>query len=397
MARSAKESNASAAYTSKPKKAGRPRKSQHPYSMAMHEQQDNEPSQAHIVEGVRPMIRTGMLPTDGAAQTDTQKMGGFVQTIVTADNVHANVLASESENVGGSILPVASTNMFENSEERVLSHLMFHKAIISERDTGERLNEYLEMVRNLQEGSHIAIKDPFDKSIALMFELIIDHRINPWDVDLVKFSNLYMDRVKGEKDIDFVTAGKIVFMAWSILKLQSDELLAQSEKQEEQSYEPPPEWLVPEGDADQIYTNTVLNAISAPITEMVRRKGNRPVTLIELVSAFEEARKESALQELIAQQRKIARAKLTIDNMAKVRGMMHKESLQEDIALIWGRLSVCEGDIPLSKLHDGTKEDLMTAIISVLFLAFNKKIKIWQKDYPRGEIFVRKNDDNEAS
>jgi segregation and condensation protein A len=283
-------------------------------------------------------------------------------------------------------------------EESVLSHLLFHKSIISDRDTGERLNEYLNMVRSLQAGSHISIKDPFDKSIALMFELIINNRINPWDVDLVKFSNLYVDRVRKETDIDFVTAGKIIFMAWSILKLQSDELLAQTETIEEQEeYEPPPAWAENITDVDQAFTERVLNSASAPITEMVRRKGNRPVTLIELVSAFEEARKEAAIQEIISEQRRLAREKQAVENMAKVKGMMHKESLQEDLTMTFAKISQYENEVPISKLHNGSKEELMTVLISILFLAFNRKIKVWQKDFPKGEIFVRKIDENELN
>jgi|GEM_PF-1157601 len=306
-----------------------------------------------------------------------------------------NVTTESTKNLNGK---ENSNQNGENGsiEESVLSHLLFHKSIISDRDTGERLNEYLNMVRSLQAGSHISIKDPFDKSIALMFELIINNRMNPWDVDLVKFSNLYMERVRKENDIDFVTSGKIIFMAWSILKLQSDDLLAHSETVEDhEEYEPPPAWTENVTDVDQAFTQRVLSGVSAPITEMVRRKGNRPVTLIELVSAFEEARKESEIQEMIAEQRRLAREKHAVENIAKVKGMMHKESLQEDIAMIFGRISQYEGEVPISKLHNGSKEELMTTLISVLFLAFYRKIKIWQKEFPKGEIFVKRINEGE--
>jgi hypothetical protein len=116
-----------------------------------------------------------------------------------------------------------------DSGEQVINHLMFYKSIISEEDSGQKISDYMELVRGLKEGEHLPIKDPFDKSIALTFELVMQNHMNPWDVDLLKFSNLYMDRMKAEQEVDFITAGRLMFMAWSVLKLQSDEVLAQSQ------------------------------------------------------------------------------------------------------------------------------------------------------------------------
>jgi len=283
-----------------------------------------------------------------------------------------------------------------DSGEQVINHLMFYKSIISEEDSGQKISEYMELVRGLKEGEHLPIKDPFDKSIALTFELVMQNHLNPWDVDLLKFSTLYMDRMKHEEEVDFITAGRLMFMAWSVLKLQSEEVLANNQpKPQEQpldaGWDPGAsgDWM--QTDASVDFTTAVLNRPEAPIQESVWRKGTRPVTLFELVGAFEEARREAELQKVLVEERKKSRLLWECQKALKVGAMMHREDLQEDINNIWCRIKPLEGQIPLTRLcPNGCDEEHLTAFVSVLFLAFLNQIRVWQKDFPYGEIFIEK-------
>ncbi|MBU4255889.1 MAG: segregation/condensation protein A, partial [Candidatus Thermoplasmatota archaeon] len=180
-------------------------------------------------------------------------------------------------------------NIPKRVSDEVLNHLLFHKSLIGEKDEGERINKYMEMVKCL-ENDYASIKSQFDREIMVMFELVIEQRLDPWDVDLVKFSKLYMKRVRKEKNLNLVTAGYIVLTAWTILKLQSDKLLElslQSDETEELSWDVIPDWFVEDDRYD--YTAAVLHG-EAPIEERIRRKGDRKVTLFELVEAFNEAK-----------------------------------------------------------------------------------------------------------
>lgn len=284
----------------------------------------------------------------------------------------------------------------EYDGEQVINHLMFYKSIISEEDSGQKISEYMELVRGLKEGEHLPIKDPFDKSIALTFELVMQNHLNPWDVDLLKFSTLYMDRMKHEEEVDFITAGRLMFMAWSVMKLQSDEVLANNQpKPEEQpldaGWDPGAsgDWM--QTDASVDFTTAVLNRPEAPIQESVWRKGTRPVTLFELVGAFEEARKEAELQKVLLEERKKQRLLWEGQKAFKVDQMMHREDLQEDINNIWCRIKPLSGRIPLMTLcPTGCEEEHLTAFVSVLFLAFVNQIRVWQENFPYGEIFLEK-------
>jgi len=271
----------------------------------------------------------------------------------------------------------------------VLNHLMFHKSLIEDdiaSDKQARLEKYLNMVNELEKGTLVPSEDPFEKSVALLFQLVVEQKFNPWDINLIEFSKMYLSRLKKATELNLIIAGKIVYMAWEILRLQSEQALARAERPEmnEMMFDG---WN-PEGfdqfvDPFELGTGEVmLHTEEMPIDEKIRRKSDRPVTLIDLLDAFEEAKKESDIrQELSKFMQKYRRP--DFDDKA------HKENLEEDIALVWERIQKCgPGAIPIADLYIGGKDDRITVFISILFLTRMGKISIWQKKIPHGEIFL---------
>src|SRR2546425_2353528 len=114
--------------------------------------------------------------------------------------------------------------MSENYQA-ILNHLLFHKALISETEGGERINRYLAMLNEIDQGMHVAVRDPFEKSVVAAFELALERRLDPWEINLVPFTKLFLDKVKKDGSVNFVTAGEVVFLAWAFLKKQSDKVL----------------------------------------------------------------------------------------------------------------------------------------------------------------------------
>jgi len=278
---------------------------------------------------------------------------------------------------------------FATDTQDVLTHLMFHKAIIEDdtpddRDT--RLEKYIGMVNEIGRGTLVQSEDPFEKSIALVFELVVQQKLNPWDINLIEFSKMYLSRVKKASELNLIVAGKIVYMAWEILKLQSEQVLQRVDRPE--IVETMFDGWNPEGfdmfvDPFELGSGEVLlHTEELPIDEKIRRKSDRPVTLIDLLDAFEEAKKESDIrQELSKFMQKYRRPEF--DDKA------HKESLEDDIALVWDRVQKFgNGAIALSDLFNGTKEDRVTVFVAVLFLARLGKVSVWQRKIPFGEIFL---------
>lgn len=291
----------------------------------------------------------------------------------------------------------AIENNIENrkiNEEHLENYLLFHKAIIGDDEDGKRINEYMEIVKGLKENTGISIEDPFDRYIAITFELIVDHQLNPWNVDLVKFSSEYLSRIKEEKNIDLVTAGYILYMAWSILKMQTDEVLSKIQQSEQASLDDGSDigWQANTSDEDFDFTNRVLNSDVPPFQEMVWRKGKRPVTLMELTGAFEEARKDVELHHISEEKRKELVLKNKLLGKEYVEGMLHKESIEDDMSVTWSRICKFNGHpIPLSHLYTPDQEDKITVFVSSLYLAYYRfgRINMWQNEFPYGEIFIK--------
>lgn len=280
----------------------------------------------------------------------------------------------------------------KDNYEAVLNHLLFHKALVSETDGGERINRYLRMLAQIDQGMYIAVQDPVEKAIAAAFELVMEHQYNPWDIDLVEFCRMYLEKLRGGNGVNFVTAGRLVFMAWGILKLQSEEILGEAQ--------PPPsredmffsDWdptmAAFDEPEDVDFTQAVLTAREAPLREAVRHPGVRSVTLVELMDAFDEARKEAALRLHI----QAARERAAAERRPKtIHDKVHREDLTEDIGVTWDRISQFDGgSIPLSALCNGDAWDRVTVFVSVLFLAAMQRVRIWQRNFPRGEIRIKR-------
>lgn len=271
----------------------------------------------------------------------------------------------------------------------VINHILWHKAVQGVDDDNDRLNSYLRLVKD---GEHVGMKDEFDRSIALAFELVVQAQLDPWKVDLVRFSRLYLERAR-ERKIDLVIAGRIILMAWTVLKLQSEDLVRKMEVRQQETAELQWDqidhgWEMP-GDAFD-YTQRVLG-LRRPIDEKIWHEGDRPVTLMELVDAFETARTEAATRIRLAEERDRLREMLRAEGITRFHGRVHKEDLEEDIRTIWERICGQNGGaIPLRVLYDERDVwDFVTAFNSVLFLHRDRRIQLWQDDFPYGPVHLK--------
>ena len=275
----------------------------------------------------------------------------------------------------------------------VINHLLFHKSLIDENDDATRINYYVEMLQKTNEGEHISIENPFERSITIAFELVMRQHLDPWDIDLVNFSTMYIKRAKEEK-IDLITAGRIILMAWKILKLQSDNLVVSVEENQENeeifdwNNLPTEMWL--ENDQDYSYTNLIMKMPEPPLYEPVRRDSKRKVTLIELLEAFNQARTESEKYQFLEQQRQDERERLRIKSRKRMIGTAHEDNLEEDVEAIWKKIhTLNKKTVSIIDLCDTkNRDEFIKTLISVLFLAYDNKIKVYQRKFPYGKIFI---------
>ena len=258
-------------------------------------------------------------------------------------------------------------------------HLSFHKALIDDSVGYEKIERYL---RILEEDVGETMTDPVDESIRTAFRLVLEHDFDPWCIDLSEFVRLYSNKVMNGR-VDIIIAGKLVRMAWRILKMQSEATLKESERYDEAVLD----WGM---DFDPELFEEEQEGIHIPqvlLREAVYRASTRPVTMIELLDAFDEAREEIELHE----ERERIRLELKAKEVPpeKFNNKAHEEDNEKAVERIWKRIeNLGTGPIALSDLYTADIRENITIFWSVLKLVSDGRLAVWQDDMPRGEIFI---------
>lgn len=288
------------------------------------------------------------------------------------------------------LAPASEPRRPKTAPERnpVIDHLLFQKAM-ADHDP-DQIDTYVQMAEEGVAG----FPDPTDKAIALAFALVLEEHMDPWSIDLVRFSTLYAQRVHDEDEVDLITAGRLLAMAWTILLRQTEGLLerAQPPDPEPDAWDMPwdsvpASWGAAADDPDVQFTHRVLANREPPLSESVFHQGNRRVTLYELVEALEDARREAEVRIRLTEERAKARAEIkgqTQQNMKKI----HKEDLEAEISDVRARLVRVRGEVTFAALHDGTREDWLTVFISCLFLSRANMVELRQEAFPVSPILV---------
>ena len=282
--------------------------------------------------------------------------------------------------------------------ERILAYLLYEKSIISLNDDSKRINHYLELVQDLSKGYHVSITSTFEKMVAIVFELVFSKKINPWNIDLVSFGKEYIERLERERDINLITIGKVVFMAWGVLEEKSEIILEEALNSVEDEYGEELDMML--GDAGPCYDHFLgpdinrgmVSAEGPGISEMIWRDSERKATLGDILGALAEAEDEVRVRKIIETNRQLLREReKTAVSSIKVTDNTHNDNLEVDKAITWAKIDRFNGHpIRLSQVCDyQDRNDVITTMISAVHLAHEKKINLWQRNFPYGEIYIR--------
>ena len=121
------------------------------------------------------------------------------------------------------------------------------------------------------------------------------------------------------------------------------------------------------------------------------RLQKRKVTLIELLDAFNQARKESEEYQILEKERITERENLSIKSRKRMIGTAHEDNLEEDVEAIWRKIrEFNKKTISLLDLcEEREREEFIKTLISILFLAYDNKIRLYQKKFPYGKIYIK--------
>ena len=96
-------------------------------------------------------------------------------------------------------------------------------------ETSRYLDRLVELA-SLEEAEHQFLIDPFDRSVALVFQLFRSKDLDPWDVNLTSFLEMFEERIKTTDNIDLPTCGRLIRMAWQILRGQASTLIERQDR-----------------------------------------------------------------------------------------------------------------------------------------------------------------------
>ncbi len=262
------------------------------------------------------------------------------------------------------------------TNETLEQHLLFHKALIDDNVASEKIDRYLSILNEAPDCERM--QDPIDESIRTVFRLVLEQDFDPWSIDLREFVKTYTAKVNSSNKLDIIVAGKLILMAWKVLRMQTDAAKLESDRPTE-SFE-----FEDFEDIEADYEPT-LYVPGISLRETYARTPQRPVTMIELLDAFEEAREEiiaSVERERVRQELRAKEPK-TFDNKA------HKEVSESDVEAVWQRIQrIGTGAFSITELFVPNIDDNITVFLSVLQLVRDGKLTIWQNELPYGDIMV---------
>ena len=282
-------------------------------------------------------------------------------------------------------------------------------------ETSRYLDRLVELA-TLEQAEHQFLIDPFDRSVALVLQLFQSSDLDPWDVDLSSFLVMFNERIKESENIDLPTCGRLVRMAWCILRGQASTLLERQERafdfEEEDVWEFDGGWESEFDDADYNFSVGVLTgAADEALPQMfegrIHRDESRPVTLGEMLFGLQDAGRlaaEQRLREEIAKERREANARAR----ERFSGSLHVEDLEGDLQRTWESLKVrSQGagkpiglqdlvhDISSKSMESGIdKEEAeaeaqVTALVSALFLTNRGYVDLNQEKGRNGKITLK--------
>ena len=281
-------------------------------------------------------------------------------------------------------------------------------------ETSKYLDRLVELSL-LEEAEHQFLIDPFDRSVALVFQLFQSSDLDPWDVDLSTFIEMFNRRIEDAENIDLPTCGRLVRMAWCILRGQAASLLDRQERafeeEEEEIWEFDGGWEADFDDADYNFSVGVLSgAASEALPQMfegrIHRDESRPVTLGELLMGLQDAGRlaaEQRMREEIAKERRDAHERAR----ERFSGSLHIEDLEGDLKRTWESLKLrSDAGEPVSlkllvddltsksmeegiPLEEAEAEAQVAALISALFLTNRGFVDLKQNSGRNGDLSLR--------
>ena len=272
---------------------------------------------------------------------------------------------------------------------QVVNHLLFHKAMVG--IDVDRVDQYIEIASGASTAAEVStIEDPFTRSVTLLFMLVKEHGLDPWSLDMKHLITEYQKYALKDDDLDLPLAGSVLGWAWDVLKMRANGAIDATEP----IPEPQPDWIDFDFGWEPTYAEQLEDSIEPPIEESVLFRGERRVTLMELVGALEDARNvenERKARLKRRKQLKEARESVLSEVADRLGDKLHLDDPTQYKERVWQKINEFNGKpIPIGDLLDRPeKASVVRTFVGSLFLAREGRIDIIQKNLESHNIYVK--------
>ena len=236
---------------------------------------------------------------------------------------------------------------------------------------------FVETLRGLGvDESHLEFtEDVLSEPVEILMNLAKDGAINPWDIDLVNVTDMFLERIEVMQMMDLRISGRTLLYASILLRMKSTGIV--QEEVEDDCFEMMDDEL------------DFYEVDEYPVPKLpIRRRATRPVTLQELIVELRKAEKvETRRKDRSVYRRLEERSAVTTDD---VLGIAHEEDILgrvRDMAALLKESFTEKEFVQLSDLMtDDRSENIMT-YVSLLFLATEKQVWLTQEEL-FGELYV---------
>ncbi len=218
-------------------------------------------------------------------------------------------------------------------------------------------------------------KKSAEQPIEILLELVSEGEIDPWDFDIVKVADKFLEKVEILEKKDLKVTAKTLYAASMLLRKKSDQLVEEDEEKEEQENEWQPQVYDPRNQ-------------EPPKLELpVRRESKRPATVIELMDEL----KKALRQEKNKKRKQKLEDKKEKEDEERVKNLAHEEKIEKQIEETYNQIKKAWRKKKKIKFSDlikiKTRSKIIEKYLSILFLANRDKIRLEQKK-PYGEILI---------
>jgi len=205
-------------------------------------------------------------------------------------------------------------------------------------------------------------------------EIVEKYNFDPWNLDLAKFVDIFMNEINQEFR-DFPVAGRIVYMAWLNLRNKSERVIPKTELNDDSNYGL--------DDGLDYFVEPKYEGEEFQVSLSYIPEDKRNISIHDLIDAIKNVK-------FISKNKK-KEPKRVISEAGEY---SHPEDIYLIIREIWNRIIEVESEtFPMDSISSGELEDSLDVFVSSLYLSFYGRILLSQ-DVPYGTIWITVVDKN---